>query len=66
MHSSSEQGVLGRVDEVRERAATVRRETRGCHWREDFPDADEAFRGHLVTRLTEDGALSTDFRPIAS
>jgi L-aspartate oxidase len=46
-------------------AATVRRETRGCHWREDFPDADEAFRGHLVTHLTRDGALSTDYRPVA-
>jgi L-aspartate oxidase len=47
-------------------AATVRRETRGCHWREDFPDADEAFRGHLVTHLTEDGALATEFRPVPS
>jgi L-aspartate oxidase len=47
-------------------AATVRRETRGCHWREDFPDADEAFRGHLVTHLTEDGMLATDYRPVAS
>ena len=47
-------------------AATVRRETRGCHWREDFPDADEAFRGHLLTHLTVDGALATDYRPVAS
>jgi L-aspartate oxidase len=47
-------------------AATVRRETRGCHWREDFPDADEAFRGHLITHLTADGALSTGYRPVAS
>ncbi len=47
-------------------AATVRRETRGCHWREDFPDADEAFRGHLVTHLTGDGALSTEYRPVTS
>jgi L-aspartate oxidase len=47
-------------------AAAVRRETRGCHWREDFPDADEGFRGHLVTHLTEDGTLSTDFREVAS
>jgi L-aspartate oxidase len=47
-------------------AAGLRRETRGCHWREDFPDADEAFRGHLVTRLTVDGALATSYRSIAS
>ncbi len=47
-------------------AATVRRETRGCHWREDYPDADEAFRGHLVTHLTGEGSLVTRYRPVAS
>ncbi len=46
-------------------AASVRRETRGCHWREDYPDADETFRGHLVTHLTGDGSLSTEYRPVA-
>src|SRR5262249_30226728 len=47
-------------------AATLRRETRGCHWREDYPDADESFRGHLVTHLTAEGTLSTDYRPVVS
>jgi L-aspartate oxidase len=42
-------------------AAELRRETRGCHWREDFPEAEEAFRGHLVTQLTSSGTLTTDF-----
>ena len=42
-------------------AAGLRRETRGCHWREDFPEADEAFRGHLITQLTADGILTTTF-----
>jgi len=32
-------------------AATRREETRGAHWREDHPDADDAWRGHLVTTL---------------
>ena len=32
-------------------AAARREETRGAHWREDFPDADDAWRGHLVTTL---------------
>jgi L-aspartate oxidase len=44
-------------------AAAHREETRGCHWREDFPDAREAFRGHLVTRLDVDGSLHTRFEP---
>ncbi|WP_235215480.1 L-aspartate oxidase [Phaeacidiphilus oryzae] len=40
-------------------AARLREETRGCHWREDFPDRDDRrWRRHLVTRLTPDG-LST-------
>ena len=33
-------------------AAAQRRETRGAHWREDHPGADDAWRGHLVTTLS--------------
>jgi L-aspartate oxidase len=33
-------------------AALAREETRGSHWREDFPFAAEEWRGHLVTTLT--------------
>ncbi|MCU1672246.1 MAG: nadB, partial [Frankiales bacterium] len=33
-------------------AAQQREETRGAHWREDFPEPDERWRGHLVTTLT--------------
>jgi L-aspartate oxidase len=32
-------------------AATRREETRGCHWREDFPEAGDAWLGHLVVGL---------------
>ncbi|KOY56889.1 L-aspartate oxidase [Streptomyces sp. XY332] len=41
-------------------AALRREETRGCHWREDHPDRDDAaWRRHLVVRLsaTEKRAL---------
>ncbi|MBT2207598.1 MULTISPECIES: L-aspartate oxidase [Actinomadura] len=42
-------------------AARLREETRGSHWREDFPDrADGTWRGHLVTRL-DGNALTTTY-----
>lgn len=44
-------------------AAYRRRETRGCHWREDFGATDEAWRGHLLTSLGDDGLLRMAFRP---
>ncbi|MEU6314656.1 L-aspartate oxidase [Streptomyces sp. NPDC047014] len=59
-------------------AAQRREETRGCHWREDHPDRDDArWRRHLVVRLsaTERRALvvvptdSADFpsvRPLST
>jgi len=43
--------------------AQLRAETRGCHWREDFPRASDAWLGHLVTQLSPDGTPSTSFHP---
>ncbi len=38
----------------------IREETRGSHWREDFPERDDArWRVRLVTRMEDDGSLST-------
>ncbi len=45
-------------------AAHRREETRGCHWREDFADADEAWRGHLLASIDENGALTEEFQPL--
>ncbi len=42
-------------------AAGMRHETRGSHWREDFPDADGAWLGHLVTELGSDSRCATRF-----
>ncbi|MEN3304140.1 MAG: L-aspartate oxidase, partial [Micromonosporaceae bacterium] len=42
-------------------AATLREETRGCHWREDFPLAADEWRGHLLARLIVDGRLTEDW-----
>ncbi|WP_041625349.1 L-aspartate oxidase [Stackebrandtia nassauensis] len=39
-------------------AAHARTETRGCHWREDFPDAVDTWRGHLLAGIGADGVLT--------
>jgi L-aspartate oxidase len=39
-------------------AAYVRRETRGCHWREDFPAARDEWLGHLVASIGTAGTFS--------
>ncbi len=44
-------------------AAARREETRGSHWREDFPDPQAPWRGRLRGRLL-DGQVSLDFDPI--
>jgi L-aspartate oxidase len=45
------------------RAALTREETRGSHWREDFPGrADGAWQGHLVSHMNGAG-LSTVYEP---
>jgi L-aspartate oxidase len=46
-------------------AARRREETRGCHWREDFPALDDRWRGHFLTRLDDDGELVTAFEAIS-
>ncbi|MHB1594036.1 MAG: L-aspartate oxidase [Streptosporangiaceae bacterium] len=36
-------------------AATARTETRGSHWRQDFPDPSDDWIGHLIVTLGADG-----------
>jgi L-aspartate oxidase len=46
-------------------AAALREETRGAHWRDDFPDRDDAhWRGHLDTTLMPDGTLDSRFTSV--
>jgi L-aspartate oxidase len=47
------------------RAALLREETRGSHWREDFPERDEAWAGHVDSRLV-DGVLHQELVPAPS
>jgi len=45
------------------RAAQLREETRGSHWREDFPERDDArFAGHVDVRLVS-GEPVLEFDP---
>jgi L-aspartate oxidase len=39
-------------------AAYARQETRGSHWREDWPETSEQWRGHLVAAMSPDGSFS--------
>jgi L-aspartate oxidase len=42
-------------------SAWARRETRGCHWREDYPTAADEWRGHLLNAIGTDGVLTQTF-----
>ncbi|WP_250031492.1 L-aspartate oxidase [Paractinoplanes maris] len=46
-------------------AARTRRETRGCHWREDFPGAEDEWRGHLLHTLDRQTRLTQSFEEMA-
>jgi L-aspartate oxidase len=39
-------------------SAHAREETRGCHWREDFPEAREEWLGHLVAAIGPEGRVT--------
>jgi L-aspartate oxidase len=46
-------------------SARSRRETRGCHWREDYPTAADEWRGHLLDAIGARGALTQTFVEMA-
>jgi L-aspartate oxidase len=47
-------------------AATRREETRGCHWREDFPLPRDEWLGHLVWGIEPAGTLAGAWDPLAT
>jgi L-aspartate oxidase len=45
-------------------AARMRQETRGSHWREDFPETDDVhWFGHIDAQLVPGGRVRLDYRP---
>ena len=44
--------------------ALLRRETRGCHNRADYPQLDDRWLVNLVVSLDESGELSAHERPV--
>ncbi len=51
---------LHQISTLLVRQALMRQETRGSHWREDFPDRDDArWRVRLVSSVNDDGELVT-------
>ena len=47
-------------------AAAMREETRGCHWREDFAEAEPRWHGHLLSAIDDAGDLRSVFAPLAA
>jgi L-aspartate oxidase len=45
-------------------AAVRRKETRGCHWREDFPDAGDEWLGHVLPSISAAGTLTQTWEPL--
>jgi L-aspartate oxidase len=46
-------------------SANARLETRGCHWREDYPTAADEWRGHLLEAIDPRGVLAQSFQEMA-
>jgi L-aspartate oxidase len=47
------------------KAALIRQETRGSHWREDFPDTSNLWRKRIVQQLDENGAWTTGYQEVS-
>jgi L-aspartate oxidase len=47
------------------KAALIRQETRGSHWREDFPQTSDLWRKRIIQQMDQSGAWSTGYQGVS-
>ena len=47
------------------KAALIRQETRGSHWREDFPQTSDVWRKRIIQQMDQSGAWSTGYQGVS-
>lgn len=47
------------------KAALIRQETRGSHWREDFPSTSDLWKKHIVQQLDQSGYWTSGYQEVA-
>jgi L-aspartate oxidase len=47
------------------KAALIRQETRGSHWREDFPQTSDLWRKRIIQQMDQSGAWITGYQGVS-
>jgi succinate dehydrogenase / fumarate reductase flavoprotein subunit len=63
-HAARDTRYMVQSSEVIVRAALERKESRGSHWRLDFPNEDEYWSKHNITATLQEGAVRLEPKPV--